>query len=126
MSRLGGEWPLAWISLEEAGQRSVTLSFLPDSRSSDHRGRYRRIRCGLATLSLAAPVESALATLINEIAAVPEEFALILDDYHVIEAQPIHDAIAFPLEHMLPQMHLVIASRTDPPLPLANCAPKAR
>ena len=66
------------------------------------------------------PVESVLAALINDIAAVPEEFALVLDDYHVIEAQPIQGAIAFLLEHMSPQMHLVIASRTDPPLPLAR------
>jgi LuxR family transcriptional regulator, maltose regulon positive regulatory protein len=69
------------------------------------------------------PIESVLTALINEVAATPNHFALVLDDYHIIEAAPIHDAIAFLLEHLPPRMHLVIASRTDPPLPLARlCA----
>lgn len=45
---------------------------------------------------------------------------LVLDDYHLIEAQPIHDALTFLLDHLPPPMHLVIATREDPPLPLAR------
>ncbi|MCH7998450.1 MAG: helix-turn-helix transcriptional regulator [Chloroflexi bacterium] len=66
------------------------------------------------------PIESVLTTLINEINAIEDDFALILDDYHVVDAQPVHSAIAFLLDHLPPQMHLVIASRSDPPLPLAR------
>ena len=66
------------------------------------------------------PIESVLATLINEINAIEDDFALILDDYHVVDAQPIHGAIAFLLDHLPPQMHLIMASRSDPPLPLAR------
>jgi LuxR family maltose regulon positive regulatory protein len=78
------------------------------------------------------PIESVLTTLINDINAIPSagsghpstssghRFALILDDYHVIDSQSIHSAIAFLLDHLPPQMHLVIASRSDPPLPLAR------
>ena len=66
------------------------------------------------------PMESVLTTLINEINAIEDDFALILDDYHVIDASPVHSAIAFLLDHLPPQMHLVIASRSDPPLPLAR------
>ncbi len=66
------------------------------------------------------PTEAILTTLINEIAAVPDRIVLVLDDYHLIEAQPIHDALTFLLEHLPPQMHLVIATRDDPPLPLAR------
>ena len=66
------------------------------------------------------PIESVLTTLINEINAIEDDFALILDDFHVIDAQPVHSAIAFLLDHLPPQMHLVIASRSDPPLPLAR------
>ncbi len=66
------------------------------------------------------PIESILTTLINDINAIEQDFALILDDYHVIDAQPIHSAIAFLLDHLPPQMHLIIASRSDPPLPLAR------
>ena len=64
--------------------------------------------------------ETLLTTLINELAAIPESFVLVLDDYHVIEAKPVDDALAFLVEHLPPQMHLVIATREDPQLPLAR------
>ena len=64
--------------------------------------------------------QSILTTLINEIAALPAPFIFVLDDYHVIDAAPIDDALAFLLEHLPAQMHLVIASREDPQLPLAR------
>jgi LuxR family maltose regulon positive regulatory protein len=63
--------------------------------------------------------EMALTAVINDIAANQENFILVLDDYHLITAQPIHDALTFLLDHQPPQMHLVIATRADPPLPLA-------
>jgi LuxR family maltose regulon positive regulatory protein len=66
------------------------------------------------------PTEAILTALINEIAALPDRIILVLDDYHLIEAQPIHDALTFLLEHLSPQMHLVIATREDPHLPLAR------
>lgn len=66
------------------------------------------------------PLETMLTTLVNDIAAVPREFTLILDDYHVIEAQPVSDALAFLLAHLPPQLRLIIATREDPPLPLAR------
>jgi LuxR family maltose regulon positive regulatory protein len=62
--------------------------------------------------------ETILTSLVNEIAAFPDVFALVLDDYHVIEAQPIHQALSFLLEHQPRNMHLVLASRADPPLTL--------
>jgi LuxR family maltose regulon positive regulatory protein len=65
------------------------------------------------------PIEPILTTLINEITESPAVFALVLDDYHLITTQPIHDALALLLDHLPPQMHLVIASRADPPLPIA-------
>ena len=66
------------------------------------------------------PIESILTALINEIAEGPDAFALVLDDYHVVESQPIHNALCFLLDHLPPQMHLIIAARADPPLPLAR------
>ena len=59
-------------------------------------------------------------TLINEIATSPTSAILVLDDYHVINAQPIHDAIIFLLENLPSQLHLVITCRADPPLPLSR------
>ncbi|MCP4517707.1 MAG: helix-turn-helix transcriptional regulator, partial [Delftia sp.] len=66
------------------------------------------------------PAETILTALINELADVPDEFILILDDYHLIRAKAVHDALAFLLEHLPPQMRLIIATRKDPLLPLAR------
>jgi LuxR family maltose regulon positive regulatory protein len=64
------------------------------------------------------PPESFLTSLINDIAATPQAFVLVLDDYHLIHTMPIHQQLTFFLEHQPPQMHLVITTREDPPLPL--------
>ncbi|MCJ7624528.1 MAG: hypothetical protein MUO76_13575, partial [Anaerolineaceae bacterium] len=67
-----------------------------------------------------APSEAVLTSLINELAASSVKIFFVLDDYHLIDAQPIHDALNFMLENIPPQMHLVIATREDPNLPLAR------
>jgi LuxR family maltose regulon positive regulatory protein len=59
-----------------------------------------------------------LVKLINQVAARPEAFALVLDDYHLITAQAIHDAVAFLIDHLPENLHLILATRADPPLPL--------
>ena len=66
------------------------------------------------------PPESLLTALINEIAATPRSFVLVLDDYHLIEALPIHQQLTFLVEHQPVQMRLVVATREDPPLPLSR------
>lgn len=66
------------------------------------------------------PIESVLMTLINDIAAIPGDFTVVLDDYHFIKTPYIHAGINFLLDHLPPRMHLVIATRADPPLPLAH------
>ncbi len=66
------------------------------------------------------PHEALLAILINELTSVSFPFVLVLDDYHLITALAVHMQVAFLLEHQPPHMHLVIATRDDPQLPLAN------
>lgn len=66
------------------------------------------------------PIELTLTVLVNELVAQPSDFVLVLDDYHAIENQEIHQAVTFLLEHMPPRMHVVITCRLDPPLPLAR------
>ncbi|MDQ0079329.1 LuxR C-terminal-related transcriptional regulator [Arthrobacter oryzae] len=68
----------------------------------------------------AAAAEPVLVALINDLAQVGTSFIAVLDDYHAIEARPVHDAVAFLLDHSPPQLHLAIASRSDPPLPLSR------
>lgn len=66
------------------------------------------------------PLESILTGLINDVAAVHANAVLVLDDYHVITARPVHDAVEFLLDHMPPNLRLVIATRADPPLSVAR------
>jgi LuxR family maltose regulon positive regulatory protein len=66
------------------------------------------------------PPELVLTSLINEIAVVSKPFILALDDYHVIQAMPVHRQLEFLVEHQPPHMHLIIITREDPPLPLAR------
>ncbi len=64
------------------------------------------------------PNEIVLTSLINELADIPDDIILVLDDYHVIEAPAIDDALVFLLDHLPPNLHLTITSRVDPSLPL--------
>jgi LuxR family maltose regulon positive regulatory protein len=66
------------------------------------------------------PIEAVLATLLNELSALSNDIVLVLDDYHLIDAGEVQDGMTFLLEHLPPQLHLVIASRADPTLPLAR------
>ena len=61
-----------------------------------------------------------MTTLLNDLGAIANDVVLVLDDYHVIDARDVQDGMAFLLEHLPPQIHLVIASRADPALPLAR------
>src|SRR5207244_10935554 len=70
--------------------------------------------------SSSPPIGDVLAALLNALIQLPTETVLVLDDYHLIEAQPIHDALTYLVEHLPPNVHLVLASRLDPPLPLAR------
>lgn len=66
------------------------------------------------------PVEAVLLNLLNEIASSPQDFILVLDDYHLVDSNLVDQALAYLLEHLPSQMHLVIATREDPQLPLAR------
>lgn len=80
---------------------------------------------GVSALSLlhspeSPALESVVTALINDIALAPQPWILALEDYHLITSQPIHTSIAFLLEHLPTTLHIVIATRSDPPLPLAR------
>lgn len=74
-----------------------------------------------ALLSPQPPLMDAILTVVlNDIAAVPERFILVLDDYHLVDTRTVDDAVTFLLTHLPPHMHLVISTREDPQLPLAR------
>jgi LuxR family transcriptional regulator, maltose regulon positive regulatory protein len=66
------------------------------------------------------PIETVLTVLLNDLGAVAGDIVLVLDDYHVIDARDVQDGMAFLLDHLPPGLHVVIASRADPALPLAR------
>jgi LuxR family maltose regulon positive regulatory protein len=112
--------PVAWVSLDK--DDNDPTRFWAYCIAALQTVRADIGEAALAVLHSPRPpsIDATLTTLINEIAAIPDGFALVLDDYHVIEAQLIHDALATLLDHLPPQMHLVIATRADPPLPLSR------
>lgn len=75
---------------------------------------------------LSSNSEETWTALINALAELPVDIVLVLDDYHVITSETIHRFIAFLLEHSPPRFHLVISSRTDPPLPLVQMRVQGR
>ncbi len=74
----------------------------------------------LLGIAPALRVEAALTALINDVARTAGPSVLVLDDYHVIDAASVHEAMTFLLDHLPPQLHVVITSRADPPLPLSR------
>lgn len=116
----GSDRPVAWLSLEEGDSqpaRFLTLLIAALQTVADSIG------AGVvqALQSQQPPsIESVLTNLINEIAALPYKFIVVLDDYHAVGDKQIDDALSFLLEHLTSSMHLVIATRENPQLPLGR------
>src|SRR6266498_3082911 len=114
------ERSVAWLSLDGDDNDPVRFwRYIIAAVDRVHKG------IGERTLSLfnalAQPTSNAVVTaLINELAVRPGELVLILDNYHLIESQAVHDSLTFLLDHLSPGMHVVISSRSDPPIPLAR------
>ncbi|HET8845797.1 MAG TPA: hypothetical protein VFN35_30315, partial [Ktedonobacteraceae bacterium] len=66
------------------------------------------------------PSEVILTDLLNDLVTIQDPFVLVLDDYHVLSSQPVDQILGYFIEHLPPPMHLVIATREDPHLPLAR------
>jgi LuxR family maltose regulon positive regulatory protein len=66
------------------------------------------------------PIETVLATVLNELSTVPDDLYLVLDDYHLVDGPELQAGMTFLLEHLPPQVHLVVSTREDPALPLAR------
>jgi LuxR family transcriptional regulator, maltose regulon positive regulatory protein len=114
-----GRRPVAWLSLDEGDNdparfwRHVAAALDP-------------VRPGVAgrvTDLLGSPpgsFEAPVTALVNELAELPKAAVLVLDDYHLVQSPAVHASVEFLLEHLPPSLRLVLASRADPPLPLAR------
>ena len=111
---------VAWLSLDEGDndpRRFLTYLTSALQRIASNIGKNV-----LAALQSPEPpsTESLLTALLNEITTIAQDFILVLDDYHVVDSKPVDEALNFLLDHLPPQMHLVITTREDPSLPLAR------
>ena len=66
------------------------------------------------------PTQLVLTTVVNELAAAPHEVWLVLDDYHLVDSREVGEGMTFLLEHLPPQVHVVLSTRADPDLPLSR------
>ena len=112
--------PVAWLSLDEGDNEPARfLAYLVAALQTLAPGMGERV-LGVLRSPQPPPTEVILTALLNEIATLPEDFVLVLDDYHVVDARPVDDVLTFLIEHLPPRMHLVVATREDPQLPLAR------
>lgn len=112
--------PTGWLSLdEEDNDFTRFLSYLIAALQNVHSG-IEETSLALAHTPQAPSTQGVLTVLLNQLEEIPFDFLLVLDDYHLIEDQTIHQAIDFLLSHLPSQMHLAIISRADPPLHLAR------
>jgi LuxR family maltose regulon positive regulatory protein len=115
-----GEQPVAWLSLDEADNEPTRFLAYVIAALQTIMPKIGERVSGLLQSHQPPSTESILTSLLNEIATLPDHFILVLDDYHVVDAKSVDQALTFLLEHLPPQMHLVIVTREDPPLPLAR------
>ncbi|MBK7179331.1 MAG: hypothetical protein IPH82_19490 [Chloroflexi bacterium] len=110
--------PVAWLSLDEGDSDPTRfLVYLVAALQTI------APKIGVSVLAALQspqppPTETILITLLNEITTISDNFILVLDDYHVIDSQPVDNALTFLIDHQPQQMHLVIATREDPSLSL--------
>ena len=112
--------PSAWLSLDGGDNDPVrflqyliaTLSPLASGVEAEAPGMLQR--------NQPSQFENVINLLVNELASFPEPFVLVLDDFHVIQSESVLKILAYLLEHLPPQMHLALLSRTDPLLPLSR------
>jgi len=112
--------PAAWLSLDEGDNDPARfLAYLVAALQTIAANIGEGV-LGLLQSSQPPPAEALLMALLNEITTLPDQCILVLDDYHLIEAQAVDQALVYLVEHLPPQMHLVIVTRQDPQLPLAR------
>jgi LuxR family maltose regulon positive regulatory protein len=116
----GREPALAWLSLEALDDEPICFWAAVITALRTYLPRVGKTALAMLHSQEAPPLTTILTNLLNEIGQVRRELILVLDDYHVISDQAIHEAMLFLIEHLPPILHLVLATRTDPELPLSR------
>jgi len=119
-ARTGNDYPIAWLSLSpDDNNLPLFLSYISAALETLNPKLTQDLTTQL-NLPQLPPVEELITWLINGVDQYPQDFALILDDYHVITDPSISKAVSYLMDHLPQKMHLVILTRSDPPLPLAR------
>jgi LuxR family maltose regulon positive regulatory protein len=111
---------IAWFSLEEPDNDPIRFWASVIASLRTRLPEIGEFALAMLHAPQPQPLSTVLTTLINEISAYSSEIVLILDDYHVIEDQTIHDGMLFLIDHLPSNLHLILASRVDPTFPLAR------
>jgi len=121
-------FPVGWVNLEEADNDPAAFwSYLVAALQTIN-PRIGQVALSLLHSTQPPQTEAILTQLINEIATEPKRrraqgdpsYVVVLDDYHVIDSPVIHKGVVYLLDHLPKQLHMVVSSRTDPPLHLAR------
>src|SRR5215475_6136184 len=117
----GGQWPVAWLSLDE-GDNDPARFWRHVAAALERSRPGISGRIGPLLGSAPQSFEGVVTALVNELADRPPagRALLVLDDYHLIGAQQVHASVQFLLGHLPPGLHLVLATRSDPPLRLSR------
>jgi LuxR family transcriptional regulator, maltose regulon positive regulatory protein len=110
--------PAAWLSVDKEDTDSTRFLTYLIAALQTIKANIGAGVLGVLQSPQPPPTESILTALLNEIITIPDNFILVLDDYHLVDGKPVDNAVTFLLEHLPPQMHLVITTREDPNLPL--------
>jgi LuxR family maltose regulon positive regulatory protein len=116
-SLMGNGWSLAWLSLEaEDNDPARFLGYLAGALEPWAAGILAKTRTALAS----SPPQDVLPGLLESIERCPAPLIVILEDYHIITTQAVHEIVVFLIQHRPPQLHIILSTRSDPPLPLAR------
>ncbi len=112
--------PTAWLSLDENdNELAVFVHSLTAALQAIFADAFKATASLLKAPHFPSPAHAAT-LFINDLSDVPEEVVLVLDDYHLIRVNEVHTLLDLLIEHLPSQLHLVLATRSDPPLPLAR------
>ncbi len=111
---------ITWLSLEQADSEPIRFLSYVIAALQQGAPEIGVGALGLFEMAQSPPINTVLNELINDIAGLDHHILLVLDDYHVISHPEIHEALGYLVEHQPHQLHLVITSREDPPLPLSR------
>jgi LuxR family transcriptional regulator, maltose regulon positive regulatory protein len=112
--------PIAWLSLDSGDNDPARFWRYFVTGIDQLQPGSGETALALLSSPQAPPIEAILTTVLNELGDLPADAVLVLDDYHLIESRAIHEALTFLIDHLPPRMHLMMATRTDPLLPLSR------